>query len=468
MIFWGIGKIADSAVLYFISFFLLYYYNQILNLKSFLATIALAIALLFDALSDPIVGLVSDFKNINGEPRSRLMILSIIPCSVALISLFIFEIGNSQVALFIQLTLLVIVLRIALTLFSIPREALGAQLFKGYSARNSLWALNSFFSVVGGSLALGPTMLFFLTDWNDKSAYASAVIWTAIIYVLFSSICSFKIKKYEKLEVINKKNYLNFSIKRLYYEFCCLLKNRSWLMLFISCLIFSMHQGLNSSIGLYINNFIWHWRPSDLFWGGFLSLPGSIFGAFLIFSKEIKNKKTCALFIGLLSLFTTPLLLNLRIIEIYFHVDILPEIGQGVNSMLWWLWGLQQFTQNFTWTMFWILIASMFSDTIEQHALLRGLRLDGMVLSANNIINKSLLSGGLLLSGVLLSYVGFDDALPASGKEIAAFKLSVFSSITIFCLLPFALYFLSKYRITKDIHEKNITLLEGNIIKNKF
>ena len=36
------------------------YYNQVLGLDAYLVTIALAIALIFDAISDPLVGIWSD------------------------------------------------------------------------------------------------------------------------------------------------------------------------------------------------------------------------------------------------------------------------------------------------------------------------------------------------------------------------------------------------------------------------
>ena len=43
-----------------IAFFLLIYYNQVLGLDPILAATALAIALVSDAISDPLVGFISD------------------------------------------------------------------------------------------------------------------------------------------------------------------------------------------------------------------------------------------------------------------------------------------------------------------------------------------------------------------------------------------------------------------------
>ena len=162
---------------------------------------------------------------------------------------------------------------------------------------------------------------------------------------------------------------------------------------------------------------------------------------------------------GLLATILTPLLLIIRLFDIHYSFNFLPEIGQGAFSTLWWLWGIQQFIENFLWTIFWILIASMFSDIVEQQELKTNLRLDGFVLSANNFINKTILSGGLLVSGVILTLVGFDTAITITEKEFAAFKLGIFSVATIFVLLPIAIFFVSKYQISKHIHQVNLKKL---------
>ena len=78
MVIWGIGRSADAAVMNFLSLFLLYYYNQVQGLTPVLATIALAIAILSDAISDPLVGIYSDYKYMEGSRRSKLMWLSIV------------------------------------------------------------------------------------------------------------------------------------------------------------------------------------------------------------------------------------------------------------------------------------------------------------------------------------------------------------------------------------------------------
>ncbi|MDC0565487.1 MFS transporter, partial [Amylibacter sp.] len=440
----------------FLSVFLLYYYNQIVGLNAIWASIALATSILIDAISDPIIGLYSDYQHSEGKRRVKLMSLSIFPTLIALFLLFFLDLGNSQTVLFLQLFVLGAFLRTALSFYIVPREAIGNQIFKGYSARNHLWAANAFFSTLGASLALGPSLLFFITDWDDKNGYMQAAIWVIIIYFVFATVCLKLLKQHEV--VISTKNISiqKVSLRTTYIELRKLFNNKSWLMLFVGCLIFSIQMSLNTGTGLYFNNYIWYWMPRDLFWGGIISLPGSILGAVVFFLINVKNKKYLALVIGLVATLISPSLLTVRLLEIYFVMDYLPDVGEGIFSTLWWIWSVHQFVENFLWTIFWILIASMFSDIVEEHQVNIGARLDGLVLSANNFINKSLSSFGIILSGILLNLVGFDSANSELAKQHAAQMLGAFHIYTILLFFPFALYFIGKYRITYSSHMDNL------------
>ena len=101
----------------------------------------------------------------------------------------------------------------------------------------------------------------------------------------------------------------------------------------------------------------------------------------------------------------------------------------------------------------------MFSDTVEEQELSTGQRLDGLVLSANNFVTKAILSSGIFVSGIILSFAGFDTAVSVTEKELAAFKLGTLSLITTTSLIPVALFFISKYQITSSSHDDNLRKL---------
>ena len=74
----------------------LIFYNQVLGLSPVLASLALGIALVFDAISDPLIGAWSDrFKSRLGR-RHPFIYVSIIPLSLSFYFLFIEPASYSQ------------------------------------------------------------------------------------------------------------------------------------------------------------------------------------------------------------------------------------------------------------------------------------------------------------------------------------------------------------------------------------
>ena len=459
MLLWGSGKASEAAIITFLSTFLLYFYNQVMGLNAYFAGIALAITLIIDAISDPLIGLGSDVVFRSGKHRSNLIFASILPTFFFFLVLFLLPANSSQLILFLHLVIFASLLRLSLSFYSIPREAIGVQIFQTYEDRNKLWAINSFFNLCGISLSLGPTLLFFLSDWNNRQGYTFAALWISLVFIIFSVISSLSVRTIEKKinnSVLSQKHLYQLDFKT---ELRSLIKNRSWVALFIGCCLFSIQFGISSGTTLYFNNFLWYWEPTDIFWCGIFSLPGSIMGVLLIVFSNQKNKKLSAIFYGISATVVSPSLIFLRFLELNNGYNLIPEVGKGLFSHLWWWWTFQQTLENFLWTIFWILIASMFSDIIEEMEVSSGKRSDGFVLSANNFVNKLILSGGAIFNGLVLSFAGFNEAGNVVEQELAIQKLSILIMSSVVVFFPVALFFISKYKITMRQHEENLRAL---------
>ena len=57
---YGVGAIGESSVIWLFSALAFFYYNQVIGLSGTLAGLAVLIATIFDAISDPLVGSISD------------------------------------------------------------------------------------------------------------------------------------------------------------------------------------------------------------------------------------------------------------------------------------------------------------------------------------------------------------------------------------------------------------------------
>ena len=80
----GIGQIAEGVKTCAFGTYLLFYYNQILGLSGDLAGLAIFIALVFDAVTDPIAGSVSDRWRSPMGRRHPFMYASALPLAIVL------------------------------------------------------------------------------------------------------------------------------------------------------------------------------------------------------------------------------------------------------------------------------------------------------------------------------------------------------------------------------------------------
>lgn len=148
----GIGQIAEGIKSSVFGTFLLFYYNQVLGLAADLAGLAIALALIFDAVTDPMAGTISDRWRSRLGRRHPFIYASALPFGLAFYFTFappaaLIEAG--QVALFAWMLAGTVLVRGAMTLYFVPHMALGAELSEDYDERTVLVATRHFFGALG-------------------------------------------------------------------------------------------------------------------------------------------------------------------------------------------------------------------------------------------------------------------------------------------------------------------------------
>ena len=146
---YGIGAAAYGLKDNGFSYFLLFYYNQVLGLPGSYAGLAILIAMLFDAISDPLVGVWSDNTHSAWGRRHPFMYASAFPVAAAYLAIW-----NppelSEIALFAYLTISCILVRFFITLYEIPSSAIVAELTHDYDERTRLLSYRYMMGWVGG------------------------------------------------------------------------------------------------------------------------------------------------------------------------------------------------------------------------------------------------------------------------------------------------------------------------------
>ena len=135
------------------SYWLLIFYNQACGLPSDRASIALFVALIFDAVIDVAIGHFSDNLRTNWGRRHPLMYAAALP--VALLHAMLWDpprlssVGED--GLFAYLLVMAILVRFAVSLNEIPQIALVAEVSSSYDERTSILSLRFFFGWLGGA-----------------------------------------------------------------------------------------------------------------------------------------------------------------------------------------------------------------------------------------------------------------------------------------------------------------------------
>ena len=136
-----------------LSFFLLIYYSLFVVLPAETVGLALSIALIFEAVSDPLVGYLSDNTRSRAGKRHPFIYLAIIP--IALLYWFIWnppETLTTETQQFWFLLITTILLRTAMTLFDVPHNAMVPELTRDYGGRTTLSGLKVSIGWIAGQI----------------------------------------------------------------------------------------------------------------------------------------------------------------------------------------------------------------------------------------------------------------------------------------------------------------------------
>ena len=310
----GSGTVGINSVIF--GGWILFYYNQVLGLSAVLASTALGISLVFDAISDPLVGAWSDrFKSKWGR-RHPFVYLSIIPLALGFYFLFSIPSSTEQNFLFWKLLLLVILIRVSLTFYETPRAALGPELTKGYDRRTFVTGWSYVMGVMGAIILSYLMYEFFLVETEEfqkDMAFLNPVSYTylglssAIMIFFFGLTSCISTHKYIP-ELHKPASTKNFSFNKLFQELLECFSNKSWLAMLISGSFLGLQIGISTGVGVYINKFFWEWTPEVLALFPVVSGIGAILGAILAASiANGQEKRNVCITVFVITILTSPI-----------------------------------------------------------------------------------------------------------------------------------------------------------------
>ena len=188
---YGVGQLAEGLKNSALNTFVLFYYNQVLGLSGTLAGLAVAIALIFDAVTDPLAGSISDNWRGRLGRRHPFMYASAIPLGLCFYLLFSPPGEMSEWGLFLWLTVTIVLTRASMTLYHVPHIALGAELSTDYQERSQIVSFRYVLSFLGFFLCYGLGFAWFFRDTPEfpngqfnTAAYGPFALTLSLLMVL--------------------------------------------------------------------------------------------------------------------------------------------------------------------------------------------------------------------------------------------------------------------------------------------
>lgn len=230
--FFGAGDSAGSVSHTIIAFFFLIYLTDTIGMRPILAGSVLMIGKVWDAISDPLLGHISDNTRSRFGRRRIYLLIFALPLGVSFFFLWALPIGLSAGMTFLIATLAYILHTTFLTAVMVPYQALLPEMVDEYDQRTSFTAYRMFFSIIWGLFAVALPDIIVNASTTKAAGFAlmggifALVIAIAPLFPFFGC--------YEKKQVIKKvpfpgfKNYLKPIFKNIPFRYATLIYFFTW------------------------------------------------------------------------------------------------------------------------------------------------------------------------------------------------------------------------------------------------
>ena len=452
------GAVANGVKTDGFTFFLLFFYSNVIGLSPALASLAIFIALLIDAFTDPFMGAISDRTNHRLGRRHPYFLLGIIPMGLSYFMLFSIQSSwdLTQQQLFFWMLAFTAMTRLGMTVFDVPHRSLGSEMSRSYAERTSIFAAREMFGWAGG---LFNALLAYTVFFKDTPEYIPGTqnpepwIYFGMTGTILMCI-SVLITYFGTLKYSNSSSNIkaSFNLKLIISQIYIALKNKSFLIFFFGYLFIAVGWGLNSSLQLYMNTYFWEFKSIMI--AAFLGIYAlSTLTAFLIVPRLVLHieKRSILLITIAIAALISPIPIFL------FSNNLIPDAG---SWNLFFTLAPFIYIANTCLSSSAIVRESMLGDISDEVELDSKIGQQGLMYASSSLIGKLNTGLGILVAGLALELIGFprgSEVLPTSDQ---VFNLAMVQGpfVAFLMIIPFGIF--SLYGIDRKKHENILSKLE--------
>jgi Na+/melibiose symporter-like transporter len=403
---YGVGALATSTKMQLTGGLALFFYNQLVGLNPGAVSLALFLALLVDALWDPVVGQMSDNTRTRWGRRHPYMYAAALPASLAFAAIFIPPLGAPNAVLFIYLLVAVVASRMFDSLVEIPSAALMPELTRNYDERTSLGSWRFFFLSAAGRtitqvLAFGvflrgtkKTHGFGQLNLAGYEPLALTIGAICLVSILISALATQRFVPF-----MHQPTRRQPSFREMARELAVAVTHRNFVALACSGFVFGIAIGISQGLLTYFNTYFWELPSSALLQLGLWLIPGSLIGVVIApFAARRLGKKPACLITFFAGILSTTVPIGLRLLGVMppnaspwvLRILIVDQVATGLLSSI-----------GF------VIVTSMLADVVEEVQVKTGRRAEGVLFAADSLLRKISTSFAVALPGLLLNVVKF-------------------------------------------------------------
>ncbi len=424
---YGIGDIGCNIFIVSTGMFLLFFLTDVLGIEPALAGLVLLIPKLWDVISDPIMGGISDMTNSRMGRRRPYLLYSSIPFGLVFFVLFIAPHYDSQLVAAVHVGLLFALGCTAFTVYNVPYSSMVAEMTDDYNERMSVTSFRMIGSSIGVLLAGGLAMQLVSMGGGGESGFRFMGLIFGILIAAFCLISVWGTRNARSLKAVDEKPAFLEQVKVAF-------ANRPFKVLMLMYLFQSIAIGVLMAGQIYYVKYVM--KMPESFVGiisAVLFITAIVFIPFWV-KVGVKLGKIRAYTIGLS-------LLTFMLLSLFF-----TKPSQSTVFLL------QMFFLGIGFSSFQLFPFSMLPDTIEYDEMKSGMRREGIFSGAWACGQKSAYAIGPSIVGLTLSLSGF----VSTGEQPESLATGI---RIVFCVFTAAMMLISlipfrKYELTEERFEE--------------
>jgi len=426
------GDLSTSIPLAILMFFQLYFLTDVARLRPDYAGWAVGLPRLWDAVNDPLIGLLSDRLRTRWGRRRVLLLFGAVPLGASFLLMWLVP-PFSQVGLAVYYALTFIVFDTAFTVVHVGYNSLTPELTSDYDERSSLNGYRMVFSISGtlGAIILATVLGWFISD--ARLLFALLGVGLGAVSII-PPLIVFSITREKPAEELPPALSLGESLRQT-------LGNRPFRMVMGLYLLSWTTASIIAAVLVYFANY--YLRVPEQANYFVLAAQGSaiLFIPVIVYLSQKLDKRR-AFMLG-----------SLAWVLVLLGISALRADQVGLAYLLAALAGFGIATA-------YVVPWSMVPDVVEYDQLRSGQRREGSYYSFASFFQKLATAVALWGMGQALAYTGYitpdaSGALPVQ-PEAAVQAIRVFTGPIPAVLLGLAVLFAWKYPITRESHKATL------------